>query len=225
MGQDRSDIAYAAKEISKTMSAPAECDIVPLKRLARYLTEFPRCVSCFNWQENPRALDAFSDSDWGGDLVTRRSTSGGCILRGGHLLSHWSRTQQVISLSSAEAELHALCKAASEGLAVSNMGHEMYLGIPMRLSTDSSAARGIVQRTGVGKVKHLDIKSLWIQERESMGDFTCVKVPRLENWSDLMTHHWSEAEGDKHLAGMAVERRGHLHKSCARGGHHVWPPG
>ena len=61
----------------------------------------------YHWQDKPVSLDAYSDSDWGGDLVTRRSTSGGCILRGDHLLMHWSRTQQVVSLSSAEAELVA----------------------------------------------------------------------------------------------------------------------
>ena len=121
---------------------------------------------------------------------------------------HWARTQQVISLSSAEAELHAICKAASEGLAIANMAAEMFMGLPLRLLTDSSAARGIVQRQGAGKVKHLDIKSLWVQERETMGDFEVVKVPRLENWSDLMTHHWTEVEGERHMEGMHVERRG-----------------
>ena len=84
------------------------------------------------------------------------------------------------------------------------------MGLPLRVLTDSSAARGIVQRQGVGKVKHLDIKSLWLQEREAVGDISCVKVPRLLNWSDLMTHNWSEAEGDKHMDGMCVDRRGYV---------------
>ena len=85
-----------------------------------------------------------------------------------------------------------------EVLAIANMAAEMFMGLPLRLLTDSSAARGIVQRQGAGKVKHLDIKSLWVQERETMGDFEVVKVPRLENWSDLMTHHWTEVEGERH---------------------------
>ena len=81
------------------------------------------------------------------------------MMRGDHLLMHYSRTQQVVSLSSAEAELHALCKAASEGLAAANMSRELYMPLPLRLLTDSSAARGIVQRAGCGKVKHLDVKA------------------------------------------------------------------
>ena len=207
MIQDRPDIFFASKEASQTMSAPAECDLAAVKRLVRYLVMFPRCCSCFYWQDPPDCICVYSESDWGGDVVSRRSTSGGCLLRGSHLLAHWSRTQQVISLSSAEAELHALCKCASEGLCVANMGKELMMGVSLKLLNHSSAARGIVQRQGAGKVKHLDVKSQWIQEREARADLAVLKVPRLENWSDLMTHHWTEVEVERHLSGMGVVRR------------------
>ena len=71
MAQDRVDISFAAKEISKSMSSPAISDIGPLKRLGRYLSAFPSCVSLYGWQDPPLYLDGFSDSDWGGDVVTR----------------------------------------------------------------------------------------------------------------------------------------------------------
>ena len=119
----------------------------------------------------------------------------------------WSRTQQVISLSSAEAELHGLTKCASEGLAAKKMAEECFINIPMRLLTDSSAAKGIIMRNGVGKVKHLEVKCLWVQERESAGDFVCIKVPRLENCSDLLTHHYSESEARLHLTRMGLVLR------------------
>ena len=122
-------------------------------------------------------------------------------------MAHRSPTQQVISLSLAEAELHALCKCASEGLCVSNVSKELLMDLNLTLLTDSSAARGIVQRQSAGKVKDLDVKSLWIQERESTGDLSVLKILRLQNWSDLMTHHWTEVEGERHLSGMGVERR------------------
>ena len=216
---DRCDLGFASKEVSKTMSSPAECDLTPLKRLGRYLVQYPRCVSIYRWQDEPATIDMYSDSDWGGDLVSRRSTSGGALLRGEHLILHYSRTQQVVSLSSAEAELHGLCKAASEGLAASNMAAELYIPLPLRLLTDSSAARGIIQRAGCGKVKHLDVKSLWLQEREAKGDLSTVKIPSLQNCSDLLTHHYSEPEAVLHLARMSVERRRDINDAPARGGH------
>ena len=159
MAQDRADISFAAKEVSKTMSAPAECDLVAMKRLGRYLSTHPRCVNMYGWQGVPTTIDAYCDSDWGGDLVTRRSTSGGCVFRGQHLLLHWARTQQVVSLSSAEAELHSLSKCASEGLAAAIMATEFGTTMKLRLHTDASAAKGIIMRLGCGKVKHLDVKS------------------------------------------------------------------
>ena len=51
MAQDRADIGYASKELSKTMSDPAECDLVAMKRLGRYLAEHPRCINTFAWQD------------------------------------------------------------------------------------------------------------------------------------------------------------------------------
>ena len=135
------------------------------------------------------------------------------------MVQHWSRTQQVVSLSSAEAELHALTKCAAEGMAAVNMMKECYVPIPLKLLTDSSAARGIIKRNGVGKVKHLEVKCLWIQEREERGDLCCVKIPRLQNSSDLLTHHYTENEGKLHLTSMGmIIRSGRQEPSPARGG-------
>ena len=149
-------------------------------------------------------------------------------MSGTHLLTQWSRTQHVISLSSGEAELHAICTCASEGLALRNISVEMGLEAELELLTDSSAAKGIVMRNGAGRVKHLDIKSLWIQEREARGDLRVKKVPRLANWSDLLTHHWSEQEGRRHLDGMAVHRRSRprpeTHGPPPRGGVQICTP-
>ena len=60
---------------------------------------------------------------------------------GRHLLSQWSRTQHMISLSSGEAQLHAICTCASEGLALRNISVEMGLENDLELLTDSSAAK------------------------------------------------------------------------------------
>ena len=125
MSQDRPDISFASKELSRSMARPRVGDEMKLKRLARYLQRHPRCVIQYNWQEPGSHVTAFTDSDWGGCVRTRKSTSGGCLMRGTHLLVWWSRTQQLIALSSAEAELNASIKAAVEGLGVCNMAWEL----------------------------------------------------------------------------------------------------
>ena len=171
------------------MSSPAVCDLAPLKRLGRYLVLFPRCVSVFRWQEPPTSIDAFSDSDWGGDLVTRRSTSGGCILRGGHLLMHWSRTQQVVSLSSAEAELYGANRAAAESLGTQSFATDLGRCVRVRLHIDSSAALSLISRIGLGKAKHIEIQHLWLQEAVKKGRVSVQKVPTDINPADIGTKH------------------------------------
>ena len=60
------------------------------------------------WQQPETRVDAYADSDLAGDKVSRKSTSGGLLMLGGHLIKSWSSTQPVIALCSGEAELYAL---------------------------------------------------------------------------------------------------------------------
>ena len=76
------------------------------------------------------------------------------------------------------------------------------------VKTDASAAREVVQRQGSGRIEHLSVKQLWVQERESNKELDLQKIPRAPNWADLMTHHWSEGEAAIMLSGMSVDRRG-----------------
>ena len=92
---DRPDIQYAVKEAAKRMSAPCVPDWKLLKRLGRYLRRYPRAVQVFVWQDEPAELTAYVDSDWAGDRVTRKSTSGGMVFRGHHLISHGAPTSKL----------------------------------------------------------------------------------------------------------------------------------
>ena len=130
-------------------------------------------------------------------------------MRGKHLLSHWSSTQSTVALSSAEAELNALVKAASETLGLLNMLKEMGKDFEVSIMTDSSAAKGIVSRVGCGKVKHLEARQLWIQEAVRRKVLEVKKVGREVNIADALTHHWSSLDGFKHFtkAGLAWRQR------------------
>jgi hypothetical protein len=207
MALDRADLSYASKECSRGMANPTRGDVIRLKRVLRYLKGAPRIVNVFKWQDVYSKLTTYSDSDWAGCSKTRRSTSGGMILRGSHLLAHWSSTQSTVALSSAEAELNALIKAASETLGVLNMLKAMGKEFECQIFTDSSAANGIVHRLGCGKVKHLEARQLWLQEVVRRKTLKVSKVGRENNASDAMTHHWSSVDGARHFAVAGLEWR------------------
>ena len=105
-------------------------------------------------------------------------------------LSHWSKTQAVIALSSGEAELNALTKGLSESLEAFHLLEEgsLHLKRGIILCTDSTAASGTAHRWGAGRIKHLELRQLWIQQYVSTGKVKVHKVPRADNPSDTLTH-------------------------------------
>ena len=78
----------------------------------------------YDWQKENAGLSGCSDTDWAGCKLSGQSTSGGLIQIGTHLIKCWSRTQDPITLSFAEAELVALGKLAMEMLGVRSMCRE-----------------------------------------------------------------------------------------------------
>ena len=114
----------------------------------------------------------YTDSDWAGDRKTGKSTSGGIVMLGRRLVKSWSRTQDAVTLRSAEAELVALGKLAMEMLGIRSMCREWQLaeeGKPSELFCDASAALSIAKRQGAGKMRHINVKSLWPQEKRTSG--------------------------------------------------------
>ena len=134
-----------------------------MKRLARYLKGRPRMVWEYRWQ-GVEHINAYSDSDWAGCKRTARSTSGGIILRGSHHIKSWSATQKRVTLSSAEAELGALVKTTTETIGVLQMVESLGRSLEGEIFVDSSAALAVVARKGCGKLRHVRVGQLWIQE-------------------------------------------------------------
>ena len=126
-------------------------------------------------------------------------------MNGGHIIKHWSRTQPNIALSSGEAELYSAVKGASAGLGVvsllGDMGEERR---PVRLHIDASATKGALTRRGTGRMKHIETQYLWAQQVAQQKKVECTKIPRLENVSDILTHHWSPSEGIRFFRRLGV---------------------
>ena len=109
-------------------------------------------------------ITGYSDSDWAGCRVTGKSTSGGALTIGSHLIKAWSRTQSNITLSSAEAELYAMVKCTAEMLGKMSMMADWGRIKTGTLYADSAAALSIAKRKGASKMRHININTLWVQE-------------------------------------------------------------
>ena len=140
-----------------------------MKRLALYLKGKPRAVWKYDFVASQDAdtraeeLDIFTDSDWAGCRRTRRSTTGGCAVWAGYAVKTWAATQTLVALSSGEAELYAIVKASSEGLGLQSLLADIGYLVVVRVKADASAALGVVERKGLGRLRHVHTNYLWIQ--------------------------------------------------------------
>ena len=146
----------------------------------------PRAECFCHWQRW-RELEACSDADWSGDSPTRRSVSAGVVMRGGHCLNVWAKRQQVMAMSTAESELWAAVKSASESFGIQSMAKDMGIKCWLKLHLDAASTLRLVNRLGLGMGKHVDMPNLRIQEVPKSKKFVTKNVRGQVNPADLMT--------------------------------------
>ena len=199
MAQDRTDIQYAVKELSRSMSKPTEGDWGALKRLGRYLVGKTRMIVLFKYQEEVKKIYVWADTDYAGCRKTRKSTSGGLLMIGEHMVKSWSTTQAVIALSSGETEYYGIVKGSSVGLGARSVLKDLGNTVRVCVMTDSSAAKGMASRQGLGKVRHVEVNQLWVQQKVGSGEIELKKVEGANNMADALTKHVEQDSISKHL--------------------------
>ena len=120
-----------------------------------------------------------------------------------------SRTQKVISLSSAEAEVYAASSGSSDAILlsriltwISNKRTSIYI------YTDSSGAKGILQRRGVGRLRHLSCRILWLQDLVSGGNVKLCSISGHLNPADLGTKRLSAARMKSFMSILGLFNKG-----------------
>ena len=205
LGSDRPDCQFAIKEGCREMSKPTMGSLRRLRHIGRFLKRHPRLVWHFDQQPEQRELVVRTDADWAGCRRSRKSTSGGNISLGGHTIKTWAKTQAVIAKSSAESELYGVVRGACEALGVKTLCKDLGSEFDIRLELDATAAKGILDRQGIAKVRHIDVNCLWLQEQCAKKMVPLVKVPGETNTADLMTKHLANPMILRHLKNLNMK--------------------
>ena len=204
MAQDWPDIQFAVKELCRWMAMPIVGAWKQLKPLERHAKEGPRVVLKFGFQERTSISDGSSDSDWAGCRQTARSTCGGVLMIRNHMLKSWSSTQRTVTLSSAEAELVATVKLFGESIGLTQLAAAGRIPLVGHVHVESSAVIGIANRKGNGKLRHVKVGTLWIQELVEDEEIILRKVEGENNVADILTKNVGVATLDKHAESMSM---------------------
>ena len=205
LGADRADLQFAVKEACRGMANPTAGDMAKMKRIARYVKSVPRVMMRAGTQaEDVGIIVTYVDSDWAGCRSTRRSTSGGAMTVGGMVVRSWSTTQATIATSSGEAEYYALVRGSAESLGLQSALRDIGYEMKVEVRVDSSAAKAIASRLGLGRTRHLEVRFLWVQEAVRRGRLRIKKVLGKTNPADAMTKPMSRSDMMKVLEPVGI---------------------
>ncbi|GAV85387.1 LOW QUALITY PROTEIN: hypothetical protein CFOL_v3_28824, partial [Cephalotus follicularis] len=183
----RPDISFAISAVSQFMSAPRTTHWQAVLHIVRYLKGHLHIAG----YSDPDCLEVtgYSDADWAGCLVDRRSTSGYCIFLGGNLVS-WKSKKSVVSRSSAEAEYRAMANVTGELQWIHMLLTEIGFSVtrPSTLHCDNKSAMHIASNPVFHeRTKHIEVDCYYVREKVNRGELKLVHTRSEEQLADIFT--------------------------------------
>ncbi|XP_028097668.1 uncharacterized protein LOC114297432 [Camellia sinensis] len=190
----RPDFSFAVNQACQYMHAPTNAYFALLKPILRFVQVslshgLTFCPSSFE-------LQVFSDSNWTGDTIDHKSTSGYCVFLGSNLISWSAKKQPTVSRSSTEVEYRSLAHATAELSWLQMLLHDLSLPLvttPLLLCDNLSAialASNHVFHTGS---KHIEVDCHFIRDKIASKKLLLHYIPSAEQITDVFTKPLSVA--------------------------------
>ncbi|KAK2970794.1 hypothetical protein RJ640_007090 [Escallonia rubra] len=185
----RPDIAYAVSNVSQFMSEPTVKHWAALEQIMCYLKGAPGLGLLYS-NHGHSYIECFSNADWAGSKLDRKSTTCYCVFVGGNLVSWKSKKQSVVSRSSAESEYRAMAQSTCEVMWICHLLEEISLKppLPAKLWCDNQAARHIASNHVYHeRTKHIEIDCHFIREKIQENLISTSYVKTGKQLGDILT--------------------------------------
>ena len=166
---------FDVKNVSENLQSPTYRHWQQVKRIVRFLAGTRDYVQKIEVNSgviacksvDHHSLVGWSGTDFPGNVESRRSTSCAVLRLDGAVIHTHSREQTLIATSTAEAELCGILSVTFEDFAIRSLLRELGSSVEITTMTDSDAGRALCSRKGLGKLKQVNIRFLWIQDAEA----------------------------------------------------------
>ncbi|GKA03290.1 putative ribonuclease H-like domain-containing protein [Tanacetum coccineum] len=184
----RPDIMYAVCVCSRFQVTPKTSHLNAVKRIFKYLKGKPN-LGLWYPRESPLDLEAFSDSDYGGSNLDRKSTTGGCQFLGQRLISWQCKKQTIVATSTTEAEYVAAANCCGQVLWVQNQLLDYGFNfMNTKIHIDNESTICIVKNPVYhSKTKHIEIRHHFIRDCYEKKLIQVQKIHTDLNVADLLT--------------------------------------
>ena len=211
----RPDIANATRELAKVMDGATKGQLKELHRAIKFVLDTadqglkmkPRQQTGL---ESPWELNAYCDSDYSGDVDTRRSVTGFIVYVMDCPISWKSKSQRSVTLSSTEAEYVAISEVCAAIMFIKQIVEFVGVSVkkPIIINVDNVGAIYLANSaTTSNRTKHVDTRYHFVREHVVDGIVEIVFVKSANNTADVFTKNVSGDLFAKHTAKM-VEKTG-----------------
>jgi len=193
MTQTRPDLAYVCSALSRFNHNPSSLHLKAAKRVLRYIRGTILLGITYRG-DAPGVLNivGYSDSDYAGDLETRRSTTGYLIFMAGGAVIWRAVRQKAVTLSSTEAEYYALSSIAREVAWLRHLLGELeYAGhdiCPVIVNGDNQGSLYLAENPQYHqKTKHIEVQYHYIRQEVKARNIALNYVPTDQMAADGLT--------------------------------------
>ncbi|XP_038891621.1 uncharacterized mitochondrial protein AtMg00810-like [Benincasa hispida] len=187
LSHTRPDISYAVSAVSQFMQALCEDHMTTVKHILWYLKGTSGKGLMFR-KTDKRSVEGYTNSDWAGSVVDRKSISGSCTFIWGNLVTWRSKKQGVVARSSAEAEYRAMSLGICEEIWLKKVLSDLQQDneLPIKLFFDNKAAISIANNpVQHDRTKYVEIDRHYIKERLDSGNICIPYIPSNQQVADV----------------------------------------
>ncbi|GKA62825.1 putative ribonuclease H-like domain-containing protein [Tanacetum coccineum] len=184
----RPDIMFAVCACARFQVSPKTSHLLAVKRIFRYLKGKPSLGLWYS-KDSPLELVAYTDSDYAGATLDRKSTTGGCQFLGDRLISWQCKKQTVVATSTTEAEYVAAASCCGQVLWIQNQLLDYgYNFMHTVIYIDNSSTICIIENpVQHSKTKHIEIRHHFIRDCHTKKLIQMAKIDTQLNVADLLT--------------------------------------
>lgn len=186
----RPDLLYVVGLISRYMENPKLSHFRAAKRIMRYVKGTLDYGILFPSAAKKCNVLGYSDSDWCGDKSDRKSTTGYVFFYGDAPISWSSKKEQVVALSSCEAEYIAAAMAACQAQWLDNIFGELKMKEKgaITLMVDNKSAINLAKHpVAHGRSKHIETRFHFLREQVTKGKLSVKYCPTTVQVADIFT--------------------------------------
>jgi hypothetical protein len=215
MTQTRPDLAFTVSCLSRFSHNPSPTHYKSLQRAIKYFAttctqKLGIKLGGFPLGRTPElSFHGYSDSDYAGDIATRRSTSGYVFFIAGGPISWKSARQHAITLSTTEAEYYALTEAAKEAIWLQSLLKELgYKGKDLRpilINGDNTGSLDL--ENPEQRAKHIDIRMHYVRQEVRNGNITLNYIPTANQTADGFTKPLSGPKHESFLGSINLRQK------------------